>query len=144
MLNEFQKRVKFAAHYAAQKIIMDLVCDGSERYYASERKRVLDLLDESDFARYLINESKDFIEPYSVVNIGDPESWRSYAKYSVSEIEAFLESIGDDTSAIDYMNERLNYTGSTNPGGSFNNGSFCKLSGSGNRIISCSSGGIDI
>jgi len=155
-----QSTILQAAHYAAQEQIEYYVAEMCEErvvFYseniskAQKRKKILDMLVEHGFGRFLLEYDSSFggyyIAPYSYTEIRTEEDIRVYKKYSVSEVVAYLDFRGllATRSAIGYIKEQFNTSGmSGGPGQPFSRGWGHYLSKSGKRIIGNYYAGLDI
>ncbi len=161
MLTNLQKNIRLSAHYAAQRVIENYI-DGETPYgplsHAQRRQKVLDLLVENGFSRFLLEkQDPDYkysalqLASYSYVQTRQSEyySWNAYNKFSVTEVAAYLEFIGDEKTdskaCLEYIRDEFGCEGyESGPGRPFNNGWTYYLSKSGKRIIGDIHGGLDV
>ena len=161
MLTNLQKNIRLSAHYAAQRMIENYI-DNETPFgplsHAQRRQKVLDLLVENAFSRFLL-EKQDSNYKYSALQLAaysyvqtecnEYAAWNTYNKFSVPEVAAYLEFIGDEktdaAACLEYIRDEFGSEGSgSGPGRPFNNGWLYYLSKSGKRIVGDIHGGLDI
>jgi hypothetical protein len=160
MLTNLEKNIKLNAHYAAQKTAEHFVLNeydncNKPKSKAYVRKQVLNLLEKTGFARFMVNKCADLeaisLQSYSYQQTEADESyaWFAREKYSVTEVTAYLEFLGQSNvtpqDCVDYLTEEYGFDPfDTGPGKAFSSGRYFVLSKSKARIVAYTGGGLDV
>lgn len=155
--NKLKTKIAFYQHTGAVQAIYEFIEDYLDNLSeCSKRAQVIKKLKEFNLPTYIPatfddSQSVDIenickvTESFYAEKSYEDESWYSTTIYSVSEIQSFLNSIGDNSTPLEYIKLCFNDSGNSHyvmPGRRFRNKT--QVIQARNRIVVYNSGGLNI